>query len=101
MAYAPLYRSPSQYAMTPIKGQFMAYYVHRPIPPHELDRPMVIRSQRYVNRPGNLALDLYGNEDFWWIFGVRNGFEDPTFDMKLGRLLFIPHPTYVQQLFGS
>lgn len=101
MAFTPSYAPLSFYALTPIKGRYMGYYVPRPVPAHALDALMVVRSGRYDKNPGNLAFDLYGSDELFWVFGVRNGLQDLVFDVKRGVTLIIPHPSYIQELFGT
>lgn len=97
MAYTPNYSLDSMYGFTPIISRFMVYYVHRSVPPHELDQ--VIRlDQRYENRPDLLANDIYGNPDMFWIIAIRNGLEDPIYGFKTGELYTIPHPSFARTL---
>lgn len=98
MAYTPNYRPESPYAATPIVGRYLTYYVHRRIAPHPMDRLGIIDYERYVHRPDNLGLDLYGSEDLWWIIPVRNGFQDLIFDLEMGTEIIMPDPAYVQSI---
>ncbi len=98
MAYSPLYNSESPYNFTNITGKFLTYYIHRSVTPHILDRVTILNNERYVNRPDILAMDLYGTEDLFWVIPVRNGLQDPVFDLTLGRALVIPDTSYVSTL---
>ena len=98
MAFEPSYSPESQYFFTPIFGRFMAHYVHRQVLPHRLDTIITLDNERYVNMPGNLAFDLYGDDDLFWVIPVRNGLQDPIFDFKFGIRLFVPHPVFVREL---
>lgn len=91
------YQSVSQYSDTPILGRFLTYYAHKGIPSHSLDTAIIIQDQKYVHRPDILATDLYGDPDLFWVFGVRNGLQDPVFDIKMGTPLIIPHPSFVKE----
>lgn len=98
MVYDPSYDSKSPYTYTSIVSRFMLYYVHRSVPPHQLDKITELNNERYVNRPDLLAADIYGDEDLFWVIPVRNGLQDPIFDLTYGRALFIPDPRYVDTL---
>lgn len=98
MAFEPSYSPESPYAFTQIYGRFMTYYVHREVRPHQLDTIITLNNERYVHMPGNLAFDLYGNDDLFWVIPIRNGLQDPVWDLKFGMRLFIPHPSYVREL---
>ena len=98
MAYTPRYSTSSPYSATNIVGRYMTYYVHRRIPPHELDRFVRIKFERYVHRPDLLALDLYGDDNLWWVIPVRNGLQDPVFDIEMGSLLIVPDPSHVRSI---
>ena len=96
MAYTPDYEQVSPFGFTPIINRFMVYYIHRPIPPNNLDTVIRLDDERYVHRPDLLATDVYGDPDLFWVIAVRNGLQDPIFDFKLGELYTIPHPSYVR-----
>lgn len=98
MAYEPNYDQVSPYALTPIAERFMIYYVHRSIPPNNLDTIIKLTDQRYVHRPDLLANDIYGDPDLFWVIAVRNGLQDPVFDFKLNELYTIPHPSFVRTI---
>ena len=93
------YSTASPYSKTPIYGRYLGYYEHRKIPARVDDFLMVIEHERYVNRPDNLAFDIYGTDNYWWIIPVRNGLQDPIFDMKMGKVLIVPNPTYIRSVF--
>jgi len=94
--YTPSYQNESPYRVTPMSGNYMLYYVHRPIDPHNEDILAVIDAQSYVERPDRLAQDMYGDPNLWWVFGVRNGWEDPVYDMKLHTRLYVPSLKHVR-----
>lgn len=96
--YIPSYKSYSQYKVTPVVGNFLFYYIHRPIDPQEDDIEVNMDSQIYVARPDRLANDLYGKPDLWWVFGVRNGWEDPVYDLKLGITMMVPQYHYLRDI---
>lgn len=98
MAYQPNYPPESTYNLTRLVGKYLTYYVHRPVRPDPTDRVSIINNGRYVFRPDLLAFDLYGDEKLWWVIPVRNGFQDPVFDMTFGRDIIIPDPERVRQI---
>jgi hypothetical protein len=98
MAFTPQYTTESPYFYTPILGRFMAYYIHRRVPPHFLDTVIKITNERYQHRPDLLAQDIYGDPDLFWVIPIRNGLQDPIFDIKNGDFLTIPHPSFVRSL---
>jgi len=98
MTYSPKYNSESPYHFTNITGKYMTYYVHRSVFPHPFDKFTILNNERYVARPDLLAVDLYGNEDLFWVIPLRNGLQDPIFDLTLGRALIIPDSSYVSTL---
>ena len=96
--FSPQYNIESPYRLTPVIGNFMAYYIHRSIDPQPEDIHVTLDNQRYVERPDLLAADLYGDPNLWWVFGVRNGMEDPVYDMKFGINLFLPQLEYIRAI---
>lgn len=92
MAYQPTYTPAATYNLTRIVGKYLTYYVHRTVRPDLTDRVTVLDNGRYVYRPDLLAFDLYGSEDLWWVIPVRNGLQDPVFDLTFNRDLVIPDP---------
>lgn len=103
MATVPLTTLPdlpssSPYFKTPIRGRFLGYYEHRRIDPDNRDRLFRITAQ-YVHRPDNLAYDIYGDDNYWWIIPVRNGFQDLIFDLELDRIVIVPDPTFIKSNF--
>ena len=97
--YTPNYNPSRPYALTTITQTYMVYYVHRPIRPNSLDKLYVLDTERYVNRPDLIAFDWYGDQEKWWVVPVRNGLQDPIFDLKLGTKIWIPDPSYVRSIF--
>lgn len=98
MTFNPNYEQVSPFGVTPIIGRYMIYYVHRRIQAHPLDTVIQLNDQRYVHRPDNLANDIYGDPDLFWVIALRNGLQDPVFDFKFGELYTIPHPSYVRSI---
>lgn len=96
--FRPNYESSSPYYLTPMIGKYLTYYIHRPIRPHPQDREFEIIGERYVNRPDLLATDIYNDPDLWWVIPVRNGLEDPIFDLSLGLRLVIPTEAYIRSI---
>jgi hypothetical protein len=96
--FTPYYVTESPYSLTPIVSDYMTYYVHRSVNPHPFDRLYVINEERYIRRPDLLADDFYGDRDLWWVIPVRNGLEDPIFDLTRNKRIYIPDPTYVRTI---
>lgn len=96
--FTPRYDSESPYKLSQLTDKYLLYYVHRSVRPNQSDRLFKITNERYVNRPDLLASDLYGDPDLFWIVPVRNGLQDPIFDLKIGTVLYIPDPTLVRSL---
>jgi len=96
--FDPHYSKNSPYFYTKIIGRYLYYYTHVPVLPHPLDVTAKIDNYRYVNRPDNLAYDLYGDPLLEWVIPIRNGLQDPIFDLSFGRTLIIPHVRYVRTL---
>jgi len=96
--YTPSYSNESVYRMTPVIGDFMFYYIHRSVDPRLDDIEVTMDNPIYIDRPDRLANDLYNDPDLYWVFGVRNGWEDPVYDMKLGIKMFLPSIEYIRSL---
>lgn len=96
--YRPVYAPESPYRVTPVLGNYLGYYVHRSIDPQLDDITVTVDNPIYVGRPDRLADDIYGNSDLWWVFGVRNQWQDPVYDMKLGIDMIIPMPHYIRSI---
>lgn len=94
--YVPSYTPASPFGLTPVVNSFMAYYIHRSIDPQDDDAEIVMDNQTYVNRPDLLAQDLYGDPDLWWVFGVRNGWKDPVYDLKYGITMHLSSGRYIR-----
>lgn len=56
----------------------------------------------YALRPDKLAFDLYGDAGLWWVFAVRNPnvIEDPIFDFQLGKKIYLPKKSTLEQDLG-
>lgn len=90
MAYTVSYSTSSLYALTPIVGRFLDFWVPIMIPADPSDLIYIVKRQDWVNRPDLIALDYYGNEMLFWVFGVRNGLADLVYDIQYGTVLFFP-----------
>lgn len=93
------YPSSSPYATTKQSANFIGLYKHRPIKPHRDDREYTI-TQKYHLRPDLLAFDLYGKEDYWWVFYVRNlnVIRDPIWDFTVGATIWYPSPEHLRSI---
>lgn len=98
MAITVSYPPGTLYSRTQIVGRFLGFYVPMIIPPDSSDELIVIKRQDWVHRPDIIALDRYGNELLFWVFGVRNGLKDLVFDINFGSVLFFPTPQRLSDL---
>lgn len=96
--FTPEYKTESPYSATTVAATVMGYYVHRPIQPRDDDIHVIMDTPRYVERPDLLAHDFYGDANLWWVFGVRNGLEDPVHDIKLGVSLALPSLDHIRKI---
>lgn len=99
--YEPQYDLQSPYHYSSMVQRFLTYYVHRPVDPNELDQVIQIVDPIYDRKPDLFAADHYGDDDLFWVIPVRNGFQDPVFDFRVGRTIIFPHPSYVRDLIGG
>lgn len=90
----------SPYSSTPTKGRYMLYYEHNRISPHVDDRTYKVVAQ-WVHRPDLMALDLYGDSDLWFVFGIRNALRDPCYDLVEGREIVVPTIEHVLRTIGG
>jgi hypothetical protein len=74
-----------------MQGTYLDIYEPRPIPNYADDVLFTVNAT-YQYRPDLLAYDLYNNERLWWVFAVRNpnAIEDPIWDFRIGKKIFIP-----------
>jgi hypothetical protein len=88
---AAKYNKASPYYSSDRFGQFLDVMIDRPITSQAADVLYKI-DKVYEHRPDLLAFDLYGNPALWWVFTQRNPdiIEDPIFDFKSGRKIYIP-----------
>ena len=56
----------------------------------------------YALRPDKLAFDLYGDVGLWWVFAARNPnvIEDPIFDFQVGKKIYLPKKSTLEQDLG-
>jgi hypothetical protein len=85
------YSKQSPYYSTDKFGKFLDVMIDRPITPKPADVLYTI-DKVYENRPDLLAFDLYGSSALWWVFAQRNPntIQDPIYDFKAGRSIYIP-----------
>ena len=77
------------------------WYLSKPYLPKdpETDQEFVI-TQRYENKPGLLAYDLYGSARYNWVFAYynRDSIHDPLVDMVEGLTITVPSADRVKNL---
>lgn len=81
----------NQYKKTGIKDNYLDLYNPMVLKHNTDDREYIIEA-KYHHRPDKLAKDLYGSEQYWYVFILRNMdvLEDPIFDFKTGVTIRIP-----------
>lgn len=97
-----LYPTSSIYAVTPQLNWRLGVYKHRAIAPAKGDTQITI-SAKYNLRPDRLSLDLYGTQNYWWVFMLRNMnvIRDPVYDMTTGKTIWVPSLDGLQGVLGS
>lgn len=95
------YPNTSYYAATPQTPSHLGRAVDRAIPAHKDDREITVES-RYHNRPDRLAHDLYGTDDYFWVFQRRNLnlIRDPFFDLRAGMKIVVPSANHLRAVLG-
>lgn len=98
---AATYKKSSPYYDTKTFGKFLDVMSYRPIQKNISDVIYVI-DQVYDLRPDLLAHDLYGDVNLWWVFAARNpnALEDPVFDFRVGRTIYIPSQESLNSSLG-
>ncbi len=91
----------SPYANTKTFGRFLDVLDYRPIPRNANDTAFKINAI-YQYRPDLLANDLYGKASLWWVFAARNRnvIQDPIWDFRAGRTIFIPNGQALYSALG-
>ena len=86
------YSKYSPYYTTKTYSSFLDVLDLRSIPKSKNDTLFRINSI-YEYRPDLLAHDLYGKSSLWWVFAARNSniIQDPIFDFRVGKLIYIPN----------
>lgn len=81
----------SAYSATPVLGWYTGVFNPVTFTPASDDQTITV-SHKYAGRADLLAYDLYGSEEFAWVFAMRNPElrTDPFFGMKLGQIIYAP-----------
>lgn len=96
------YTNASFYRNTPsFENRYLDVLVPRTIPKLADDILFTI-TPTYEYRPDNLAYDLYGNANLWWVFAMRNKntLVDPVWDFKAGVKIYLPKNSSLAQVLG-
>lgn len=95
------YTRASPYYDTKKFGSFLDVMTSRRVPASVTDTYYEIPSI-YNYRPDRLAYELYGNEELWWVFAVRNPntIKDPIFDFKTGTKIYLPRKDSLEAALG-
>lgn len=96
------YSKTSPYYGTDTLGNFLDVASFPTIPKYPDDVSFAI-NKTYQFRPDLLASDLYGDATLWWVFALRNPnvIEDPVFDMKIGRRIYLPKKETIYAVLGK
>lgn len=91
----------SPYYETPFGSRFIGNYVHRDIPADDSDYTITVEN-KYHERPGLLAYDLFGTRDLAWVFIVlnRDAMTDPIYGLQAGMTLTVPTKERLLGLMG-
>lgn len=95
------YTRASPYYESKTFGGFLDVMTPRRVPSSPMDSLYEIPTI-YNYRPDRLAFELYGNEELWWVFAVRNPdtIKDPIFDFKAGAKIYIPRRDSLESALG-
>ena len=96
------YKNTSPYKNTFTFGNnFLDLMVPREIPKTPDDILFSI-TNTYKYRPDNLAYDLYGDSNLWWVFAMRNKntLIDPIWDFKPGVMIYLPKKSTLTAALG-
>jgi len=85
---------------TPKYGKFLGYYEPTPIPDTGEEIYVTLKNPIFVHRPDVLADYLYGRPGLGWLFGAINGWDDPIFDLEIGKRFKILPPVVVKRYWG-
>ncbi len=85
------YNKTSPYANTSFYGFFLDVAALPEVPIVASDVAYQI-DVIYKHRPDLLAYDLYGDQNLWWVFAMRNPnvIQDPIYDFEPGVIIYIP-----------
>jgi len=88
---ATSYNQTSPYANTDFYGFFLDIANIPQIPIVASDVAYEIDAI-YKHRPDLLAYDVYGDQNLWWVFAIRNPnvIQDPVYDFEPGVTIYIP-----------
>lgn len=95
------YSKTSPYYGTTTYRNFLDVRQHRRVPPQADDATYTIK-EIHQYRPDLLAYDVYGDPSLWWVFIARNPntLEDPVWDFKAGKKIFIPKKSTLEEALG-
>jgi alpha-L-fucosidase len=95
------YPKTSPWGNTSITNNYLDILSIRPVSAQSTDFLYTIEVQ-YEFRPDLLAFDLYGLSSLWWVFIQRNldVLQDPIFDFKVGRQIYLPKRSSLAAVLG-
>jgi len=90
---AEIHGNSSYYKETPIKDFYLDLWEadSYEIPSSVDDKQITIES-KYHRRPDLLAYDMFGSQQLWWVFPMRNKdlLIDPINDFTSGLVIWVP-----------
>jgi hypothetical protein len=97
-----IYSSTSPYYTTSQANGYLDVINFRAFPSYTDDIFYEV-TKNYENRPDLLAYDLYGDQNLWWVFAVRNPgiIKDPIYDLVAGIKIYLPKQTTLTTALGS
>lgn len=96
------YNKSSPYAITQMTNGYLDILNLIDIPA-EIDDVSFTLTSKYLYRPDLLAYDLYGDQQLWWVFSVRNKdvIKDSIYDFVTGQTIFLPKLTTIRRVLGT
>lgn len=97
-----IYNSTSPYYNTSQSNGYLDVINFRDIPAYTDDIFYEV-TKNYEHRPDLLAYDLYGDQNLWWVFAVRNRniIKDPVYDLTAGTKIYLPKQSTLTTALGK
>lgn len=97
-----IYNSASPYYTTSQSNGYLDVINFRSFPSYTDDIFYEV-TKNYEYRPDLLAYDLYGDQNLWWVFAVRNReiIKDPIYDLTAGTKIYLPKKSTLTTALGT